>query len=289
MVINQRSSINLKPLEYRRIPLQLKKKYENDDLSFAITIYKTIVKSEGNIMSKKLCVVLTCLAATFLVNSLAFSQTVNNEKNTLRVSGKGKVTAKPDKANIAISVDTTNQNASIAVKENAEKMNRVMEKLKTQIGKNDKISTTGYSLTPVYTYDEKTRKSELSGYRVSNSIIVESKNLDRVGKLIDSATQAGANRIDRLSFDTDKRDEYRKQALVKAVQDARETADIVAKAAGVTIVKIIQISPSYEIPTPIYREFALTAKATPAPPPPTQIEPGEITVNASVNMVFEIQ
>lgn len=240
-------------------------------------------------MSKKSYLVLLCLIFSLLMSSVAFSQTVNNEKNTLQVNGKGALTAKPDKANLTISVDTTNLNASTAVKENADKMNKVMEKLKSQIGKNDKISTTGYNLSPIYTYDEKTRKSELSGYRVSNSIIVESNNLEVIGKLIDSATQAGANRIDSLSFDTDKRDEYRRQALVKAVQDARETADIVAKAAGVTIVKIIQISPSYEIPIPVYREFALTARQAGAAPPPTQIEPGELTVNASVNIVFEIQ
>lgn len=240
-------------------------------------------------MSKKSYLVLLCVIFSLLMSSVAFSQTVNNEKNTLQVNGKGALTAKPDKANLTISVDTTNLNASTAVKENADKMNKVMEKLKSQIGKNDKISTTGYNLSPIYTYDEKTRKSELSGYRVSNSIIVESNNLEVIGKLIDSATQAGANRIDSLSFDTDKRDEYRRQALVKAVQDARETADIVAKAADVTIVKIIQISPSYEIPIPVYREFALTARQAGAAPPPTQIEPGELTVNASVNIVFEIQ
>lgn len=240
-------------------------------------------------MLKNLYLVLSCLTVNFLISNLAFSQTVDNQKDTLQVSGRGEVNAKPDKVNITISVDTTNQVASAAVKENADKMNKVMAKLKSQIGKNDKISTTGYNLSPVYTYDEKTRKSDLSGYRVSNSIVVESKNLEGIGKLIDSATQSGANRIESLSFDTDKRDEYRRQALVKAVQDARETAEIVAKAAGVTIVKIMQISPSYEIPIPIYREFATTARAAPAPPPPTQIEPGELTVNASVNMVFEIQ
>lgn len=240
-------------------------------------------------MSKNSYFVLYFLAATLLINSLAFSETVNNEKNTLQVNGKGIVTAKPDKANITISVETTDQNASAAVKENAEKMNKVMGNLKSQIGKNDKISTTGYNLSPVYTYDDKTRKSHLSGYRVSNSIVVESKNLESIGGLIDSATQAGANRIESLSFDTDKRDEYRKQALVKAVQDARETADIVAKAADVTIVGIIKISPSYDFPVPLYREFALTAREAPAAPPPTQIEPGELTLSASVNIVFEIR
>jgi len=240
-------------------------------------------------MSKNLCFVLYWLVLTFLINNVAFSQPVNNEKNTLQANGKGVVTAKPDKANITISVETTSQNASGAVKENADKMNKVMANLKSQIGKGDKISTTGYNLSPVYTYDETKRKSELSGYRVSNGVIVETKNLNIIGKLIDSATQAGANRIDSLSFDTDNKDEYRRQALVKAVQDARQTADIVAKAAGVTIVKILQISPSYDVPIPVYREFALTAKAASEPPPPTQIEPGELTVAASVNIVFEIQ
>ena len=154
-------------------------------------------------MSKKSFLFLSCLVLSLLMSSIAFSQTVNNEKNTLQANGKGVVTAKPDKANLTISVETTSQSASSAVKENAEKMNKVMEKLKSQIGKNDKISTTGYNLSPIYTYDEKTRKSELSGSRVPNSISVETKNLDVVGKLVDPVTQAGANRIESLSFDTD--------------------------------------------------------------------------------------
>ena len=98
----------------------------------------------------------------------------------------------------------------------------------------------------------------------------------------------GANRIDSLSFDTDKRDEYRKQALVKAVQDARETAEIVANAAGVSTVKILQISPSYDAPIPVYKDLAV-ARELAAAPPPTQIEPGELVVNATVNIIFEIK
>lgn len=240
-------------------------------------------------MSKYSYLVLSCFAVTFFITSLACSQTLNDDRNTLQVNGKGIVTAKPDKATITISVETTNQNASKAVQENADKMNKVMENLKSLKGKEDKISTAGYNLAPLYTYDEKTRKSELTGYRVSNRIIVETNDLDIIGKLIDSASQAGANRIESLSFETTNQDEYRREALVKAVQDARQTADIVAKAAGVTIVKILQISPSYDFPIPVYRELALTARDAPSPPPPTQIEPGELTVNASVNIVFEIQ
>ena len=238
-------------------------------------------------MLKIIYYVLLAIVPFFISPNLAFSQTTGSDKNTLQVNGKGQVTAIPDVANITITVETTKKTASEAVKDNAEKMNMVMSEIKSKIGKDDKLSTSGYSLSPIYSYDDKIGRSILTGYTVSNSILIRIKNLKEVGNLIDSATQVGANRIDSLSFDTDKREEYRRQALVKAVQDARETADIVSYAAGVSIVKILQISPSYDVPIPIYKDFAVAREA--AAPPPTQIEPGELVINATVNIVFEIK
>ncbi|MGH7902432.1 MAG: SIMPL domain-containing protein [Thermodesulfobacteriota bacterium] len=231
--------------------------------------------------------ILFALLFFLITTNAAFPQFTGTEKNTLQVNGKGQVTAIPDVANITITVETTKKTASEAVKDNAERMNMVMSEIKSKIGKDDKLSTSGYSLSPIYSYDDKIGRSILTGYTVSNSILIRIKNLKEVGNLIDSATQVGANRIDSLSFDTDKRDEYRKQALVKAVQDARETAEIVSNAAGVSIVKIIQISPSYDTPIPIYKDFAVAREA--AAPPPTQIEPGELVITATVNIVFEIK
>lgn len=239
-------------------------------------------------MLKKIYCSLMALLLVIISSNFAISQSTGMEKNTLQVSGKGQITAIPDVANITFTVETTKKTASDAVKENAEKMNMVMSEIKSKIGKDDKLSTSGYSLSPIYSYDDKIGRSILTGYTVSNSILIRIKNLKEVGNLIDSATQVGANRIDSLSFDTDKRDEYRKEALVKAVQDARETAEIVANAAGVSIVKIIQISPSYDVPIPIYKDFAATRELA-AAPAPTQIEPGELVINATVNIVFEIK
>jgi len=243
--------------------------------------------SRRNIVTKNFSLILSLFFVLSPFNP-AFSQSNSVEKNTLQVNGKGQIVVEPDLANLTMSVETTNPNASDAVRENADKINKVLEALKSQVGKEGKISTSSYRLVPVYTYDENTKKSVLTGYRVSNSIDIETKNLREIGTLIDTASQAGANRIESLSFDTDKRDEYRRQALVKAVQDAKETAETVANAAGVSILKIIQIKPSSDIPVPIYKEFATSARVS-AAPPPTQIEPGELTVKASVNIVYEIQ
>ncbi len=223
-----------------------------------------------------------------LISDQAFAQTGMYEKNTLEITGRGEIKIKPDVAYLTLSVETTAKKASDAVRENAERMKNVLDKLKPQIGKSDKISTTGYQLYPLYEYNDRTKKTELTGYRASNEVVVETHNLNDLGKLIDSATQVGANRIENISFGSDKREEYRKEALVKAVQDAKGTAEIVAGASGVKIVRILKISPSYEVPRPLYREFG-AQKLAAMEAAPTPIEPGELTVSASVNIVFEIQ
>ncbi len=216
------------------------------------------------------------------------NQNVKQEKSTLEAIGKGEVKIKPDVAYLTFAVETTSRTASEAVKNNAGKMKSVIDQLKSQIGKEDKISTSGYQLSPIYEYNESTRRSELIGYQASNQALVETKNLNELGNLIDSSTQVGANRIDSISFGTDKKDEYRRQALVEAVQDAKATAEIVAKAAGVKVVKILRISPSYDTPIPVYRDFIQT-KALEAGAASTPIEPGEVTVSATVNINFEIE
>lgn len=225
------------------------------------------------------------LALFFVTNSNA--QSVKYEQQTLNVNGSGEVYITPNVAHITFAVETNAKTASAAVKENAEKTNKVLKALKSQIGEDDTLSTTGYNLSPVYEYNNQTKKSEFTGYKATNSVLVRTFDLKNVGKLIDSAAEAGSNSIQGLRFDSTKRNEHMREALAKAVKDAKTTAETVANAAGVKITTIYQISPSYNYPVPVYRDFAESKMA--AAPPPTPIEAGEITIKASVNMVFGIE
>jgi len=224
------------------------------------------------------------LALLFVTNTNA--QSVKYEQQTLNVNGGGEVYIAPDMANISFAVETNAKTASAAVKENAEKTNKVLEALKSQIGKDDTLSTTGYNLSPVYDYNNQTKKSEFTGYRATNTVLVKTFNLKNIGNLIDSAAEAGSNSIQGLTFDSTKRNEHMREALAKAVNDAKTTAETVANAAGVKITTIYQISPSYNYPVPVYRDYAESKIAA---APPTPIEAGEISIKASVNMVFGIE
>lgn len=211
------------------------------------------------------------------------------EKRTLQVNGSGEISVKPDTAFINISVESNAKTASTASKENAEKMQNVTKVIKSIIGKDDKITTTGYTLSPVYQYNSSTKRSELHGYRAFNSLSVETRKLDKIGTLIDSTINAGATNINSLSFGASNNDEYRRQALVKAVEDARKTAEIVASASGVKILRISNISPSYSFPVPLRRDFAVSGKLAMESATPSPIESGELTVSANVNIVYEIE
>ena len=88
------------------------------------------------------------------------------------------------------------------------------------------------------------------------------------------------SRIGSLTFSTDRDEELRKEAAVKALQQAKTIAEDLAKAAGLTIKKITKISYSPGGPIRPYRMEAMATARTP-------IEAGEISIEESVHVVFE--
>lgn len=235
----------------------------------------------------KIITIAFLMALLFVSGSNA--QNLKYEQQTMNVNGNGEVSISPDMATISFSVETTAKTASQAVKDNAEKTTNAINALKAKIGKEDKLSTTGYNLSPIYEYNNQTKKSEFNGYRATNTVLVRTYELSIVGDLIDSAAGAGSNNIQGLKFDSTKRNQHKRDALVKAVEEARATAELLANAAGVKITKIYQVSPSYSYPVPVYKDYAESRMAGASSSPPTPIEAGDITIKASVNMVFGIE
>jgi uncharacterized protein YggE len=71
--------------------------------------------------------------------------------------------------------------------------------LKQQLASNGKVSTTGYGLDPVYEPRDRgaaPAAPRITGYIARNEVRAETRSIDAVGKLIDAATKAGANRVE---------------------------------------------------------------------------------------------
>jgi hypothetical protein len=212
------------------------------------------------------------------------------ERRTITVTGHGEVTVAPDRAALSVAVETTAPAAADAAKDNARRSTAVSAALQQLTGKDDTLTTTGYSLEPRYDYPKRGETSEprIVGYVARNQVAVETRRIDGVGDLIDAAIRAGANRVESVQFTLSDRTEALRRALQQAGSQARAQADSIAKALGVTLKGVVSATTTAPpIVQPRFMTRAMAAEAAPASPPP--IEPGEVTVAITLVVTYEIE
>jgi uncharacterized protein YggE len=217
------------------------------------------------------------LLSLFLLLGVAVPTLAEDKPSTLEITGRAAVMALPTTVTISFAVETDSPKAQAAVRDNAERTEKVLAALKKVSDKDTKVRTTGFGLSPVY---EKTER--VIGYRVRNTVVLESKELDKTGSFIDDAAEAGVSRIGNLSFSNDKEEDLRKEACLEALKRAMRDAEALAKAAGMTIKRILKITyDSREHPMIVMRDAAPAAARTP-------IAVGEIPIQVEVHVTFEV-
>lgn len=209
---------------------------------------------------------------------------INNSTFTMTIEGKGQITVKPDQAKLTIGVVTENPQVQIAQQENAMISKRVIEALK-QIGiEENAIKTSIYSVQPRYDYVD--GRSILKGYEVEHQLEVTVKDLSKVGTVYDVAIKNGANRSGGVQFSVTNPDAYYREALKRAVHNAREKAEGLAQTIGATLttipIKIVELVPQQERVFPAFSTHVAAATTQEAPP----IQTGEFTIIARVKVVY---
>ena len=234
---------------------------------------------------KKTVHILTLVCALFLMSCSAAFAAPQQEppRPTLSVDGQGTGTAAPDMATVTIGVTTQGKDAAKAQNDNAWVSNQIQAAVRgLGIAEKD-IQTRNYSFYPNYSTD-KDRRNEVTGYTVNNSVIVVVRDIKLTGKVIDAALNNGANEINSLDFSASDTKAVRKVALLNAVQDARDKADIIAKGLGKRIVGIQNVSESTGyIETRRFGGNMLMAVAKDAATP---IAPGSLSLTANVHIDF---
>jgi uncharacterized protein YggE len=220
----------------------------------------------------------------------AADEKTSDTRRTISVSGQGEVSVSPDLAILAVAVETTAANAAAAAGENASRSAKVASALKGLVGKEDKVTTTRYSLEPRYEPVKRGEPGEprITGYVARNEVQVETHKIDAAGALIDAAVKAGANRVSSLQFTLANRNEQLRAALEKAGGEAHAQAESVASALGVKLKWVLSAT---TVPPPIIqpRRFEALGMAAAEAPAPTPIEPGTVTVSATLQVTYEIE
>ena len=198
----------------------------------------------------------------------------------IRASGEARVIVEADRVQIDLAVVSQAPEASRAVSENAKKSQSVESSLRKALGASDTVESSGYSLSPNYTYVQGVGQ-KLDGYVVRNRLKVSLADVHAAGRIIDRASEAGASEIGQVQFVLQDDSAYRKQALERATRNARERATVMADALGLKVVRVTSVYEGQGPSAPMRQRAETFKLADAAASAPTSIVPGGVEIRAS--------
>lgn len=225
------------------------------------------------------------LAVVLLPVALAFADEAR--PRTVSVTGQGEVTAEPDLAHVVLGVEARRPALAEARTEVAAAVERLLALTKS-LGIDPRlVNATRMQVQPEYRWNEKDRQRVLLGYFVSRQVQVELRNLEQLGTLLERAVDAGANQVSDPVLDSTRRKDLERDAMTRAVQDARQNAETLARAAGVKLgpVRVLSATPVGPV-MPRYRMAMAMAEAS--MPPEETFQPGDMKFSASVSAEYDL-
>jgi len=197
----------------------------------------------------------------------------------MKLFGIGTIKAKPDVAMVTLGIVTEGQELKTAQEENALKTNKVIYSLQTMGIREKNIKTQSFYITPEYDFIE--GKKIFRGYRVANNLEITINNIEKTGEIIDSAVEAGANKVSDISFTVKDPNQYYRNALNLAIEDAIQKTISLERRFSFKInkipIKIDEQRSTYASSERAYLESAKTA---------TPIMPGEIEIQSKIEALF---
>ena len=209
-------------------------------------------------------------------------------QETISVSATGRTQTIPNVAKITATVETKNSNLETARRENEEKVEGVIAKLK-DLGIDEKdIQTQSISGGPgeIMIYPPPPRQPTTNQF--STTIEVTIRNFEIADEAISALTQNGATNLygPNLTLDEKAQEDAKSRAREDAVEDARQKATQLAQLSGRKLGKAVKIQEQGDIifPQPFLAqsEADLKQKAS-------QIQPGQNDVTISLSVDFELK
>lgn len=236
-------------------------------------------------------IIITLIYTVFFGALKKYSNSLYSPR-TFSVSAEGKTVATPDMATFSFSVVNEGSNPKTLADENNKKMKTAVDLLKNK-GVNEKdIRTSGYNLNPRYEYDETSKKSYISGYTMTQTAFVKVREIGKVADILGALPEIGVNQISSISFEVDEPEKYLKEARDKAIEEAKDKAKTMAKKAGFSLGKIINLYEYQGGNQPVYYGESMKAVGMGGgdvaySTPTIQAGSQEITVQASIT--YEIR
>lgn len=219
--------------------------------------------------------------------------------NTITVEATGKAEAVPNIAAISFSVTESGDTVEAAQTKATAKTNAALALLKEQGIEDKDVKTTGYNVYPKYDYPQPcygevcpmypSREPKIIGYEVSQSIEVKVRDTKKTGAVLQGLGTLNVQNIYGPNFMVDDDTSVRDDARAKAIKNAKEKAQALAKDLGVNLGRVVSFSEnSGGYPYPMYDKAMGMGGAMESGAPAPELPTGENETTVSVMITYEI-
>lgn len=203
------------------------------------------------------------------------------------VVGEAKVDVVPDTAIVEAGITVSNaRSADSAESQITEVNNRIIAAMRDLGIEDTDLKTSNYSINPNYSYEGRTQ--QIVGYNGQASVTIKVRNTDQTSAVVTAATEAGANNVQGARFMIDDPQKFRNEARDKAIENAKEQAEVLSKKLRITLGRITNMSEGSTNDTPQYERVLMT-KGMIANSAEPEIVEGTQTVSSVVTLYFEIK
>ena len=203
----------------------------------------------------------------------------------ITAQGTAEIAAEPDMFTIVSNVSMS----EITLARAQESVSTVIANVTTKLIElgvlEDDIVTQDFSYYPDYDYSGDEPK--ISGYRVNHALSVTCRDMGMLDSVITLLIDNGITETWNVSFDVSTRSELYRQALELAISAAKEKAETMANAAGLTLSRVNSVKELSSGDAARYANTEDSAVMLKAAVSGSGIRSGDVTVSASVTVVFD--
>lgn len=172
--------------------------------------------------------------------SLPITVTNTTKSTELSVVGEGKVDVVPDTAYIDLGITVNNASSVEDAQKQINTTNNAIVAALAKLGiKKSDIKTSNYSIYPNYSYEGNVNR--ITGYNGNVNVNIKVTDPQKAADVITAGTAAGANQVNGTQFVVADPAKYRAEARSKAIANAKEQAQKLAKDLGIRLGKVVNI------------------------------------------------
>ncbi len=244
-------------------------------------------------MKKIVLFILLCIPL-LSINQTACAE-IKKEAGYISLNNSIVKEVEPNLATITFAVENTASEAQKASAENNEISDKIIKALKlTASAQTDTIKTSGFAVRPVYGTTP-AGKRVIKNYTAVNSVRVETKDVKKVAKFIDTAIANGANRTDNLVYSLQNEKKICRELYPVLAKELTVMANELAQASGTVLDGLKQMNVSCNTDTVSNGRF-FAAKALAAANDmaenasvETPVEAGKIKIRVYVNADYYVK